>query len=275
MRAAVLATQRAKMKTSGIVLCLAFGTACSSSSVGNTSGTPDAAVGADSGHVRTNDTDAAVGADAGKPQMHAADAASDGRADSMHITDASTVTDASSVVDVGVGDAGEWQGETPPSGATRCGHGSFTEAEAMMACASASASALPIMTVTGCGAVTISGGLWEVWCGSSATDAPYVRVRYDGVLVTAGGGPVDEVIGWIDANGGGSGMTLAPGSGLLSFNSTTPTDAVLQSLGNTQAAVAGQGTVFLLGTIGLSAGSSGTPTVVSGVAISWDVHDGG
>ena len=80
----------------------------------------------------------------------------------------------------------------------------------------------------------------------------------------------NELSGWIDANGGGSGMT---GSGLVMISSA-PVDVVLQSLGNTQAAASGQGNVYLVGSIGGASGV-GMPQILSGTSVTWSADDGG
>jgi hypothetical protein len=75
-----------------------------------------------------------------------------------------------------------------------------------------------------------------------------------------------------------AGATHAPrealtGPGLQTIR-TTPTDVVLQSLGNTQPAASGQGNVYLIGSLG-SASGMGTPQIVSGASVTWNAADGG
>jgi hypothetical protein len=232
--------------------------ACSSSSPHAAAGSGDAA------------TDTAAPFDGGRET--AADAGADAHADATELPDTANAADTAAVPDdvTSVDGGGGWATTAPPGAYMRCGHGSFTQADAKTACAVPSfALDQGQMAVRSCNAVTLSGGVWEVWCGSSS-DAPYVRVRYEGVV--AASGSINEVSGWIDANGGGSGMT---GSGLIVIGSA-PTDVVLQTLGNTQPAALGQGNLFLVGDApGDGGGGLGVLSVVAGATVSWNASDGG
>jgi hypothetical protein len=244
------------MKVLGVVLAVFLGTACSS--------TPRAA-----------GLDEAGAGDAALPPI--GDAALEAHADATMLVDAVTAMDSTTVPndDVSSHDAGSWSNAAPPSGYTRCGHGSFTPAEAATACAVPSFVLDQVqMVARSCSSVTLSGGQWEAWCGpTAATQPPYVRVEYDGLL--ADSGLINELSGWIDANGGGSGMTLPPGAGLTALDTMTPTDAVLQTLGNTQPAATGQANVFLLGDMSSGGQGAGTQAVISGASVSWNAYDGG
>jgi hypothetical protein len=244
------------MKVLGVILAVLLGTACSS--------TPR-----DAGSNEAGAGDAAV--------PPTGDAALEAHADATMLVDASTPMDSTTVPnDVSSHDAGSWSNAAPPPGYTRCGHGSFTQAEAATACAVPSVVLDQVQRVTrSCSSVTLSGGQWEAWCGpTAATQPPYVRVEYDGLL--ADSGVINELTGWIDANGGGSGMTLPPGAGLTALDTTTPTDVVLQTLGNTQPAATGQANVFLLGYLSSGGGpGAGTQAVISGASVSWNAYDGG
>lgn len=171
--------------------------------------------------------------------------------------------------DGGSSDAGPWTGTSPPMGFTRCGNGVFTQSDFAAACAMPPSLLDPMMTMRACNAATISGGEWEVWCGQAA-DPPYVRVAFDGLAATgqnAGCGAMSTVgFGWIEANGGGSGMNTVASSPM--FSMTAPIDVTLYSLGNTTAAATGTGTVLLV--VDCTPPPSQTQAIVGGVAISWN-----
>jgi hypothetical protein len=254
------------MKT---LLFLCFSFTCSlplgcSASASDGSGTPDGSSPADAspsgGDARSRDSGTPTGKDGASAEGGMADAPS--------------TTDGPGPSEGGAADGGgAWGSTSPPSGFSRCGQGAVTPADFIAACSVMSFSLDIQMLEKACDAATITGGQWEVWCGSKPTDVPYVRVAYDGLLATGkysgcmGFTQMSVAMGWIDANGGGSGMT-APGLAPM-FDTMMSTNAALQSLGNTQVATSGTGNVFLVGSLPGACSGPVPQAVIGGATVSW------
>jgi hypothetical protein len=124
----------------------------------------------------------------------------------------------------------------PPMGATRCGDGTFTDADSKMVCQMSSflldywgMQMTPFPRA--CDAATITGGSYEVWC--TPTQA-YVHVRFTGLRAT--GTLVCKMttrlmLGVVYESGGGggdTGITLTSGYGGVpsnDFDVNSPIDA--------------------------------------------------
>jgi len=251
------------MKTSlGLLFLGALaGAGCSSAGSGAT-GSPDA-----QGASSTDGGGDAAAPDSGSKKR------SDGGGSESSTSDAHVGADAPPTPEAGPADGGLWAGTTTPPGYSLCGNGTFKPSDFIAGCSVASSSIDIQMLDRDCDAATVTGGQWEAWCGTKATDAPYVRVEYDGLSATGkypgcmGFTEMSVVSGWIDANGGGSGMT-APGVPAM-FDVGMPVNDALQSLGNTQPATSGTGNVFLIAGLPGACSELGPQAVIGGVAVSW------
>jgi hypothetical protein len=68
----------------------------------------------------------------------------------------------------------------PPSGATKCGSGTFSANDSTTACQSQPTFGGQLAYPHDCGSVDVAGGQFEVWCSSTET---YLWARFDGVGV--------------------------------------------------------------------------------------------
>lgn len=207
--------------------------------------------------------------DSGAPEADAGGAAEAGPSD----RDASVAWDASPILDATT------DARADGGAARRCGHGTFTQADALLACAVPNTyldSGLPGEQTRRCDGATITGGSWEVWCSSGPL---LVKLHLDGLTATGaygGCGGFTEIkvwSGWSHLNGQGSGMlptTAAP----LGFDVTMPIAIDLATLGNTNNEVAGSGHLFLIGEFPPGCGALRPRAVMSGVAIAWNAATG-
>lgn len=129
-----------------------------------------------------------------------------------------------------------------------------------------------------CGAFTISGGSWEVWC--TATDA-YVWARFD--QLTNQGTWVDchnQSLVWIDegvyesGSGGGNGAHVATYMNGTQIVGTVPGMPQTAVLDVTLATNGGGAKLFVLGALENTCmmGAPGEPTVLGGLSVTWMSH---
>ncbi|MFO0604400.1 MAG: hypothetical protein U0324_14550 [Polyangiales bacterium] len=177
---------------------------------------------------------------------------------------------------------------SPPAGARRCGEGAITAAEFMTSCMSPSSVVDRTLLPDGgmgsierqCGAVTVSGGRWEAWCGAEQV---YVWARFEGVRATgtyvACGAATSLAVGlgyaeYALGGAGGGGTANARGVPDYFFDQTRPTDVVMDY--TVRATRAGSGR-FLIGAslavqcVGMMpTGGPGPNVIVGGTAFRWD-----
>jgi hypothetical protein len=204
--------------------------ACSGSSGGDSPATGDAGT-----HSDTANADVGTSFDGGEDTSPAPDGPTETSADGGK-------EDAGAGDTADTGDAGD--APKPPPGATKCGFGTITQADAFKACGD------PSMTLDyksdfdggftkvprHCDAVTIDSGRWEVWCSPTAL---YIWAEWDGVRSTgswSAGCPGDETLaigmglwdyGWGSGGGGGSlpPYKVTPAYG---FSKSTPAKVTLE-----------------------------------------------
>ena len=231
-----------KVLAIGSVLLVACGTSGASSGGDPGAGVDSGGAGADGGDVADG---GAPGKDGG-PTDAAVDAKADGG------SDAST----------------SW----------RCGHGTFTQADAVTACA------VPNMyldngpgaAVRYCDGARVTGGTWEVWCSAGPL---LVTLHVDGLTGTDTHSGCMGFTGrkvqsaWSELNGSGSGMLPKSGAP-VAFDIAKPINVDLATLGNTQSDKSGSGHLYLLGEFPGPCGNIGPRAVMSGVAISWNAATG-
>ena len=168
----------------------------------------------------------------------------------------------------------------PPKGATLCGHGMATAAEAAKACAEPSFALDQAQKLARrCDGAKVTGVSWEVYCSGGGV---YLWVRYHQLQANARypgcmGFLSDQLTyGWrdvSDAQGGrGGAMTVAQaGEG---FNDLTPLEVVasdsVQPIGPS-----GTGNLYLFADFNDTCGGAPVSAVVSGVAVQWDAGHGG
>ena len=156
----------------------------------------------------------------------------------------------------------------------RCGHGSFTQADAVIACA------VPNMyldngpgaAARACDAATISGGTWEVRCSSGPllVEVQFECITGTGSQVGCMGSTQQKVVSaWSQLNGSGSGMLPKSGAA-VTFDIAKPLTVDLATLGNSTSDKSGAGHVYLIGELPPACGTIGARAVVSGVAVQWD-----
>jgi hypothetical protein len=186
--------------------------------------------------------------------------------------DAEAPTDGSVALD-GATDAGADGGT-----AKRCGHGTFTQAEAIVACEAPNLylDSGPGAQPRYCDGATISGGSWEVWCSSGPL---LVKLHLDGLTATTarsgcmGFTETKVASGWSQLNGSGSGMLPKSGAP-VAFDVTKPIAIDLATLGNSTSDKTGTGQLYLIGEFPGPCGGQRPRAVMSGVAISWNATTG-
>ncbi len=260
----------------------AFGVGCGSASTPSGEGTtknPDASptTSADAaGHPDSAPADAGPGADT-------ATAPADASGDTGPTLEDSSTDDAP-IFDSGASPLMA----LPPPGSSMCAHGTFTQAEAMMACMTPSFALddMPLPdggTATiprSCSAVTISDGEWEVWCSPMSA---YVWVRFnnltnanvlqdchhlslllvdEGVYDTGSGGGNGAQVGTYELDGGEISGTV-PGMPQIGIYQVT--------LPSTPDASQAGANLFVLGSLEDSCGMGpqDPPTVLTGIGVKW------
>ncbi len=176
----------------------------------------------------------------------------------------------------------------PPAGARRCGEGAITGAEFMSACMSPSSIVDRTLLPDGgmgsierrCGAVTVSGGRWEAWCGAAEV---YVWARFEGVRatgtyvacgsiasLTVGLGYAEHALG----GSGGGGTVGARGVPDYFFDQGRATDVVMDYTVRTTRA--GSGRFFVGASLAVQCagmtptGGPGPNVIVGGQSFRWD-----
>lgn len=136
--------------------------------------------------------------DAGVVDSSTGDAPStDGSTKDASAPDVTTSKDGAPLTDSGT----TATGSKPPLGSTLCGSGTFTPADSMTVCQTASPYFPPQYNVTkDCGGAgfSFSSGLWEAWCTPSGV---YIFARFDDATGFGIGGPTGN---FEAGNGGGS-----------------------------------------------------------------------
>jgi len=177
---------------------------------------------------------------------------------------------------------------SPPAGARRCGEGAITAAEYTMACMSPSSVVDRTLLPDGgmgsigrqCGAVTVSGGRWEAWCGAEQV---YVWARFEGVRatgayvacgsiasLTVGLGYAEHALG----GSGGGGTVSARGVPDYFFDQGRATDVVMDY--TVRATRAGSGRFFVGASLAVQCvgmtptGGPGPNVIVGGTSFRWD-----
>lgn len=152
-------------------------------------------------------------------------------------------------------------GASPPAAAKLCGQGTFAQAELLAGCGVASFALDGQGRKRDCGAATIKGGRWEVWCAPAQT---YAWMELDG-LAPKTAPCMYSSYGWADLNGSGTGMLVVPAA--VSPRLGAPVDVSLHTLGNQPAQPSGKGTLFILAA---TCEIGAQDAVVGGVAVEWN-----
>lgn len=197
--------------------------------------------------------------------------------------DASAPPDASAPAD-----ANDPRMPQPPAGARRCGGGALTATDFATTCMAPSSIAdrvlLPDggmgMTERRCGAVSITGGRWEAWCGASEVYvwAIFEGLRATGTYTTCGSiAALNLGIGYGEhafGGSGGGGTVLPRGVPDHFFDMTRSTNAVMDY--TIRMARAGSGRFFLgaqhaVQCVGMTpTGGPGPNVIVGGATFQWD-----
>ena len=171
-------------------------------------------------------------------------------------------------------DTGKDAGADAAASSWRCGHGTFTQADSVAACA------LPNLYLDSgpgaapryCDGATITGGSWEVWCSSGNL---LVKLHVDGLTGTSShagcAGLTERKVysAWAQLNGSGSGMMPKAGAP-LAYDVSKSVAVDLATLGNTAHADTGTGTLFLLSEFPAACAALPARAVMGGVNVSWN-----
>ncbi len=177
----------------------------------------------------------------------------------------------------GGGEGGAALGPNPPAGASLCGDGTFTAADAANTCALVSSGAPPNDYERHCNAVTMAGGEWQAWCSPAGV---YLWARFESVVATgtyelcAGAPGMFSNLGWYNVGvaGQSAGGSLSTDVHDIDVSPAVDVEVDLFHGDPDFGSESGAASIWLVPMLDVACpgGGFGPPFVAAGATLSWE-----